>query len=162
MSSRRLALPLLVLMLLGVAACEERPAPAAPPTAQPAVIPAPPDVTAPPPDALVTPSGLAYKVLKPGTGTRHPGLDAVVEVHYTGWTTDGRMFDSSRVRGEPAVLPLRRVIAGWQEGVQLMVAGEQARFWIPAELAYANASRPDAPQGMLVFDIELIAFREPM
>jgi FKBP-type peptidyl-prolyl cis-trans isomerase len=116
-------------------------------------IPAPPDVKAPPADAKKTSSGLAYKVLQPGTGTRHPTATNNVTVHYTGWTTDGRMFDSSVTRGEPATFPLNGVIAGWTEGVQLMVEGEKTRFWIPERLAY-RGQRP--PFGMLVFDVELI------
>jgi peptidylprolyl isomerase len=77
-----------------------------------------------------------------------------VLVHYTGWTTDGKMFDSSVARGQPAPLGLDQVIAGWTEGVQMMVEGEKRRFWIPERLAYAGA--PGSPAGMLVFDIELI------
>jgi peptidylprolyl isomerase len=117
-------------------------------------IPAPPDVSGIPADAAVTPSGLASKVLEPGTGTRHPTAADTVEVNYTGWTTDGKMFDSSIVRGETATFPLARVIAGWTEGVQLMVEGEKRRFWIPQDLAYRG--RPGPPAGMLVFDVELI------
>ena len=117
-------------------------------------IPAPPDVAAPPADAQVTASGLASKALTPGTGADHPVPSDLVKVHYTGWTADGKMFDSSVARGRPAVLPLGRVIAGWTEGLQLMVAGEKRRFWIPARLAYEG--KPDRPQGMLVFDVELL------
>jgi len=117
-------------------------------------IPAPPDVAAPPADAVVTSSGLASKVLEPGTGSDHPLATDKVKVHYTGWTTDGKMFDSSVVRGKPALFPLDKVIAGWTEGVQLMVEGEKRRLWIPEKLAYAG--RPDRPQGMLVFDVELL------
>jgi FKBP-type peptidyl-prolyl cis-trans isomerase len=116
-------------------------------------IPAPPDVSAPPADAIRTPTGLASKVLSPGTGTRHPRPNSQVVVHYTGWTTDGKMFDSSVARGEPASFALNEVIAGWTEGVQMMVVGEKRRFWIPARLAYEGK---DGPQGMLVFDIELM------
>ena len=119
---------------------------------------APPDVAGPPADARRSPSGLAYKVLKPGTGTEHPSKTSRVTVHYTGWTTDGKMFDSSVARGSPATFGLDEVIAGWTEGVQLMVAGERARFWIPQRLAYEGKS--GAPAGMLVFDIELIAIRD--
>jgi peptidylprolyl isomerase len=92
-------------------------------------------------------------VLSPGTGTRHPRPNSQVVVHYTGWTTDGKMFDSSVARGEPASFALNEVIAGWTEGVQMMVVGEKRRFWIPARLAYEGK---DGPQGMLVFDIELM------
>jgi peptidylprolyl isomerase len=113
----------------------------------------PPDVKAPPADAKKTASGLAYKVIRPGTGTRHPSSRSEVTVHYSGWTTDGKMFDSSVMRGEPIAFPLDGVIQGWTEGVQLMVEGEKARFWIPEALAYKGQS---APYGMLVFDVELI------
>jgi FKBP-type peptidyl-prolyl cis-trans isomerase len=116
--------------------------------------PAPEDVAAPPQTAEKTASGLASRVLKPGTGTVHPTATSTVKVHYTGWTTDGKMFDSSVMRGEPTTFPLNRVIAGWTEGLQLMVAGEKRRLWIPEELAYKG--RAGAPQGMLVFDVELL------
>src|SRR5438477_1930842 len=122
-------------------------------------IAAPSDVKAPPSDAKKTPSGLAYKVIKPGTGKKHPTATNSVTVQYTGWTTDGKMFDSSVTRGEPATFPLNRVIAGWTEGVQLMVEGEKVRFWIPVELAYQN--RPGKPPGMLVFDVELLKIQSP-
>jgi peptidylprolyl isomerase len=117
-------------------------------------VPAPADVAAPPEDASVTPSGLASRAIAPGTGSRHPSARDRVTVHYSGWTTDGTMFDSSVVRGQPATFPLDRVIAGWTEGVQLMVEGETRRLWIPESLAYRGA--PGAPAGMLVFDVELI------
>jgi peptidylprolyl isomerase len=117
-------------------------------------IPAPSDVAAAPADAQRTSDNLASKVLKPGTGTRHPRANSVVTVHYTGWTTDGKMFDSSVARGEPYTTPLDGVIPGWTEGVQMMVEGEKRRFWIPARLAYEGS--PGMPQGTLVFDIELI------
>ena len=119
-----------------------------------APFPAPPDVTAPPADAAVTASGLASKVLAPGTGTDHPVPEDSVKVHYTGWTTDGKMFDSSVARNRPAVFQLNKVIPGWTEGLQLMVEGEKRRLWIPAKLAYEG--KPDRPQGMLVFDVELL------
>jgi peptidylprolyl isomerase len=126
----------------------------APTMTRPGAVPAPPDVAAPPADAEKTKDGLASKVLEKGTGTEHPSADDIVTVNYTGWTTDGKMFDSSVVRGQPATFPLNRVIPGWTEGVQLMTEGEKARFWIPVELAYNH--RPGRPDGMLVFDIELI------
>jgi FKBP-type peptidyl-prolyl cis-trans isomerase len=117
-------------------------------------IPAPPDVKTPPADSLRVSSGLSTKVLQPGTGQRHPRATDTVVVHYTGWTTDGKMFDSSVQRGQPAEFALNGVIRGWTEGVQMMVEGEKRRFWIPEELAYKGS--PGQPQGMLVFDIELI------
>ena len=120
--------------------------------------PVPTDVKAAPRDAKKTASGLAYKVLQKGKGTDHPTAANRVTVHYSGWTTDGKMFDSSVARGEPATFPLGGVIKGWTEGVQLMVVGEKTRFWIPSELAYGDKpARQGAPSGMLVFDIELIS-----
>ena len=116
----------------------------------------PADVKEAPKDAKVTDSGLASKVLKAGTGEKHPAAASEVEVHYSGWTTDGQLFDSSVVRGESIAFPLNQVIPGWTEGVQLMVEGEQRRFWIPAKLAYGEAPPAGAPAGMLVFDVELI------
>jgi FKBP-type peptidyl-prolyl cis-trans isomerase len=117
-------------------------------------IPAPPDVAAPPAGSLKTTSGLSTKLLQPGAGTRHPRPTDRVRVHYTGWTTDGKMFDSSVARNEPSEFALNEVIPGWTEGLQLMVEGEKRRFWIPARLAYEGD--PSKPQGMLVFDVELI------
>ncbi len=119
---------------------------------------APPDVADTPSDAKRTASGLAYKVLKPGTGTRRPAAWQRVTVHYTGWTTDGKMFDSSVSRGMPVTLRLDDVIRGWTEGMQLMVEGERTRFWIPQNLAYKGEA--GAPRGMLVFDVDLIKIEE--
>jgi len=121
---------------------------------RPSPLIAPPDVKAPPADAKRTASGLAYKVLRPGKGTRSPSPFSQVLVHYTGWTTDGRMFDSSIPRGEPTQMRLDEVIKGWSEGVPLMKEGERTRFWIPENLAYGG--KGDGPRGMLVFDIELV------
>ena len=119
---------------------------------------APPSVTAPPASAMKTASGLASKIIKEGKSERLPTADDTVRVHYTGWTTDGKMFDSSIPRGEPTTFPLNGVIAGWTEGVQLMKVGEKRRFWIPEGLAYQG--RPGAPAGMLVFDVELLDILE--
>lgn len=121
----------------------------------------PPDVAAPPSDAKRTSSGLAYKSLRAGKGGQRPEKTSTVTVHYTGWTTDGKMFDSSVARGMPAKFPLAGVIPGWTEGVQLMVVGEKTRFWIPGGLAYDNSPNPGAPKGMLVFDIELLGIQNP-
>jgi FKBP-type peptidyl-prolyl cis-trans isomerase len=117
----------------------------------------PADVAAPPADAIKTPSGLAYKIVRPGTGTIHPKSRGKVLVHYSGWSTDGRMFDSSIVKGEPMEIALDAVIPGWTEGLQLMTEGELVRFWIPQKLAYKGAA--GMPAGMLVFDVELVKVR---
>lgn len=117
----------------------------------------PADVAAPPADAIKTPSGLFYKILRPGTGTQHPRSHDKVLVNYSGWTIDGQMFDSSIIKGEPIELSLSQVIAGWNEGLQLMTTGEIVRFWIPQKLAYKG--QQGMPAGMLVFDVELIRIR---
>jgi peptidylprolyl isomerase len=121
---------------------------------------APPDVAAPPADAMKTASGLMYKVIRPGTGTRRPTARDGVTVHYTGWTTDGKVFDSTVAKGMPVTLELTNVIRGWTEGMQLMVEGERTRFWIPQDLAYKGER--GAPAGMLVFDIDLIKIEPPI
>ncbi len=122
-------------------------------------LPAPDDVATPPADADTTASGLVHRQLEAGTGTDHPSPTDYVVVHYTGWQTDGTMFDSSVTRGQPARFPLNGVIKGWTEGVQLMVAGEKRRFWIPAALAYGENPGGGRPGGTLVFDVELIAIQ---
>lgn len=117
-------------------------------------VPAPPDVAAPPSDAETTPSGLASKVLVAGRGYTNPGERNTVTFHYTGWTTDGEMFDTSGTF--PSTMPLNSLIKGWIEGLQLMIVGETRRFWIPEDLAYRGEREPF---GMLVFDVELIGIR---
>src|SRR5262245_6783936 len=156
-----LALPLLACDKGGEAPKPENQTPPPPP---PMETPKPPehewakppaDVAAAPADAAKTESGLASKVLKEGTADgASPTAEDTVEVHYTGWTTDGKMFDSSRERGQPARFPLKGVIPGWTEGLQLMKEGESRRLWIPESLAYGG--RPGFPAGMLVFDVELL------
>jgi peptidylprolyl isomerase len=121
---------------------------------RPSPLTPPADVKGPPKDAKRTATGLAYVVLRPGTGARHPNRFGRVTVHYTGWTTEGRMFDSSVTKGTPATFGLDGVIKGWTEGLPLMVEGERTRFWIPEKLAYDG--KGDGPRGNLVFDIELI------
>ncbi len=119
----------------------------------------PPDVAGAPDDVEVTGSGLASKILTAGSSGDHPTAAASVTVHYSGWTTDGKLFDSSVVRGQPATFPLNMVIKGWTEGLQLMVTGEKRRFWIPGDLAYGNTPQGGGrPYGTLVFDVELISF----
>ena len=124
-----------------------------------AQIPAPDDVAAAPSDAETTSSGLASKVVQAGSGSAHPSASDEVTVHYTGWTTDGNMFDSSVARGAPATFPLNGVISGWTEGVQLMVVGEKRRFWIPSDLGYGERGAAGGlipPGATLVFDVELL------
>lgn len=149
------ALAVLAMSSITARAWQQAPDPQVAASAAPIVRPpAPPDVAAPPADAVKTKSGLATKVITPGTGREHPRAEDSVTVHYSGWTTNGVLFDSSYLRGKPSSLPLNRVIPGWSEAAQLMVVGEKRRAWIPAGLAYKD--RPDKPRGMLVFDIELV------
>ncbi|MDQ2069584.1 FKBP-type peptidyl-prolyl cis-trans isomerase [Natronospira bacteriovora] len=151
-------LPCLFLSLFLITGCERDDVAEAEPEENGAAVPAVPEnVSEPPAEAERSESGLAWVVLREGPGEVHPRPQDRIKVHYSGWTTDGEMFDSSVVRGEPAVFPLGRLIEGWVEGIQLMTEGDTFRFWIPGELAYdGRTDRPGAPQGMLVFDVELI------
>ena len=106
---------------------------------QPAGNAAPPDVAAPPADALKTPSGLASKVLRVGLGRDRPSPHSQVLVNYSGWTPDGKLFDSSLTTGAPAQFGVDQVIPGWT-GLQLMVPGEKRRFWIPGSLAMISST----------------------
>jgi len=121
-------------------------------------VPTPKDVGAPPPDVEVTASGLAYKVLKRGKSNSHPSPDSTIEIDYSGWTRDGKLFDSSILRGEHTRFPLTQLIRGWQEGILLMSPGDSFRFWIPGHLAYDGSNDLSSPRGMLVFDITLYGF----
>jgi FKBP-type peptidyl-prolyl cis-trans isomerase len=121
----------------------------------------PPDLLTPPADARRLRSGVVYRVLQPGTGSVHPGSRSTVEVHYSGWTRDGTLFDSSVVRGQTASFGLNHVIRGWSDGLQQMVVGEKARLWIPAKLAYGENPGGGSPAGALVFDVELIDIKAP-
>ena len=110
---------------------------------------------------LTTPSGLRYrKVDGTATGPRPSPTDTVT-IHYAGRFIDGREFDSSIARGEPATFPLPRLIRGWQEGVPLMQVGETFEFAIPAHIAYGYAGKGPIPGGAtLLFTVELIAIPE--
>jgi FKBP-type peptidyl-prolyl cis-trans isomerase len=142
-------------------------APAAEPeAAAPVVKPdpnAPRDVAAPPKSAKRSKSGLAWKVLKKGKGKAHPAKFDTVTIHYTGWTPDGRMFDSSARHGDSMSVALNRVIYGFSEGIQMMTSGEKRRLWIPGTIGYGEEpagaeTLPQQPLGMLVFDVELVSF----
>ncbi len=110
---------------------------------------------------LTTPSGLQYQVLTKGTGTEHPGPRDKVKVHYHGALLDGTVFDSSVDRGEPISFGLNQVIAGWTEGLQLMVVGEKSRLIIPSNLAYGNRNMGViTPGSTLIFDVELLGINE--
>ena len=106
---------------------------------------------------IETASGLQYQVLQQGEGTEHPSASSKVKVHYHGSLLDGSVFDSSVDRGEPISFGLNQVISGWTEGVQLMVAGDKYKFFIPSQLGYGNrAAGKIAPGSLLILEVELL------
>jgi FKBP-type peptidyl-prolyl cis-trans isomerase FklB len=106
---------------------------------------------------ITTESGLQYEVIKEGDGVK-PAAEDVVKVDYVGTTIDGKEFDSSIKRGEPAQFALNQVIKGWTEGLQLMSTGAKYKFYIPYDLGYGEAGHgPDiAPFATLIFEVDLI------
>lgn len=113
------------------------------------------------PGVVTTASGLQYQVLTEGTGAK-PGPKDGVKVHYKGSLLDGKTFDSSYDRGQPAVMPLEGVIPGWSEGLQLVKVGGKTKFWIPAKLAYGEQAPPMiGPNQVLVFEVELLDIVKP-
>jgi FKBP-type peptidyl-prolyl cis-trans isomerase FkpA len=111
--------------------------------------------------ALRYPSGLIYKTMKPGTGAS-PKTSDVVSVHYHGTLPDGKVFDSSVQRGQPAEFAVNQVIPCWTEGVQHMKVGEKAKFVCPSDIAYGDAGTPDGtipPGATLVFEVELLGIK---
>jgi FKBP-type peptidyl-prolyl cis-trans isomerase FklB len=109
---------------------------------------------------IETPSGLQYKILKPGEG-ESPDENDMVSVHYTGTLIDGTVFDSSRERGEPIEFPVNGVIPGWTEALKLMKPGAQYMLYIPAKLAYGDKKTGPIPEGStLIFDVELLEFEK--
>jgi FKBP-type peptidyl-prolyl cis-trans isomerase len=122
---------------------------------RPPPLPAPEDLHTPPPASRRTKLGLVYRVLKKGTGSKHPRPDSQVEFHYTGWAADGKMVDSTVTRADPTKLRLQTAGRVWTEALATMVAGEKARFWIPPALAREmGGSSPVA-----VYDVELLTVR---
>ncbi|MBG7607829.1 MAG: FKBP-type peptidyl-prolyl cis-trans isomerase [Verrucomicrobia bacterium] len=151
-----IAATILALAMVSCSTKESLPTTKASSTSETSMTETPKDVAAAPADAETTASGLASKVIEKGTGDKKPKATDTVSVHYTGWTTDGKLFDSSVKRGQPTSFPLNGVIAGWTEGVQLMVEGETRRFWVPAKMAYGESPPAGYPAGTLVFDVQLI------
>ena len=106
---------------------------------------------------VTLPSGLQYEIIKAGTGAK-PTAEDQVKCHYEGTTIDGKVFDSSIKRGEPAVFPVNRVIPGWTEALQLMPVGSKWKLFIPAALAYGErgAGQDIKPNSTLIFEVELL------
>ncbi|HEY6271035.1 MAG TPA: FKBP-type peptidyl-prolyl cis-trans isomerase [Terriglobales bacterium] len=109
---------------------------------------------------VTTPSGLQYKILTPGNGPKPLATDTV-SVNYRGTLIDGKEFDSSYKRGQPATFPVNGVIKGWTEVLQLMPVGSKWQVFIPANLAYGEQQRgPDiSPNSTLIFDVELLSIK---
>jgi FKBP-type peptidyl-prolyl cis-trans isomerase FklB len=109
---------------------------------------------------VTTPSGLQYKILKEGTGPK-PTLDDTVVCHYRGTLIDGTEFDSSYKRNEPAKFPVKGVIKGWTEALQLMPVGSKWQLWVPSSLAYGDrgAGPQIGPNTMLIFEVELVSIQ---
>jgi FKBP-type peptidyl-prolyl cis-trans isomerase FklB len=105
-------------------------------------------------------SGLQYKIIKAGDGSR-PTAESSVTIHYKGTLIDGTVFDSSYDRGEPAEISLAQVVKGWQEALPMMKTGSKWQIYIPSQLAYGDraASEDIGPNSTLIFDIELISFK---
>lgn len=121
---------------------------------------APADLVAPK-TAVRTASGLAYRVLTPGTGSAHPSLSSRPRIRFSGWMKDGTLFASTEAAKSPAVFSMSDVILGWREGLALMVPGEKVRFWIPGKLAFGDKPRRGGqPWGDLVYDLELVDLGE--
>lgn len=121
-----------------------------------------PDFVRPPADAKVLPSGVAMKSLREGSGTVHPDAGSLVRVNFSGWRSDGTLFDSSESKGKPQIFDLAEVVRGLSSGIVNMVEGQVARFWIPAALAYGDAPEdPRLPAGPIVFEIELLKIVRP-
>lgn len=110
------------------------------------------------PGVTVLPSGLAYKVLTEGKGGAHPTKSDTVKVHYAGTLTNGKEFDSSYSRGQPAQFGVSGVIAGWTEALQLMSVGDVWELYIPGDLAYGSrgSGKLIGPNAVLVFKVELL------
>lgn len=102
------------------------------------------------------PKGIYYKELKSGNNDgKHPTPRSIVTVHYTGWTINGKKFDSSRA-GVPVAFRLSELIDGWIIAIQQMCVGDKWEIYIPAELGYGKFSQPGIPGGStLIFEIEL-------
>ncbi len=118
----------------------------------------PPDVAGPPRGAVLSASGLAWRRLAAGHGDRSPTPEDIVSLHFSAWTTEGVLADSTLLRDHPVTIGVARTMPGMAEALEAMVVGERRRLWVPEDLAYRG--RPGAPAGMLVVDVELLDLLE--
>jgi peptidylprolyl isomerase len=117
---------------------------------------APGKVTQVPDDAIIHKSGLRTLVIEEGEGERKPGIRDRVTVHFSSWTQDGKLHDSSVSRNQPVTVLVSEVIPGWSEALQSMVGGEKQALWVPAALAYGERPGGGRPGGPMYFEIELL------
>ncbi|KAA1262602.1 Peptidyl-prolyl cis-trans isomerase Mip precursor [Rubripirellula obstinata] len=109
------------------------------------------------PEFSITDSGLKYRILRNSSGKK-PTADNTVTVNYRGWLGHGKVFDSSYERGEPTTFPMRKVVAGWTEGLQLVGEGGMIELWVPSRLGYGETGTPGSipPHSNLHFIVELV------
>ena len=149
---------------LGLAAGAYAAKPAAAPMTMTTVAKAP-AIPVKPADAVTLKDGLAYKVLKPGTGKIHAKLSDSITANYSLWKADGTFLESTCAAGkcDPATFPLAKLIPGWQEMIPMMTVGEKIDLWLTTDLSYGDPPRkPNRPTGPLVFEIELVDIGRPL
>ena len=149
---------------LGLAAGAYAAQPAPAPVTMTAVAKAP-SIPVKPADAVTLKDGLAYKVLKPGTGKVNAKLSDSITANYSLWKADGTFLETTCAAGkcEPATFPLAKLIPGWQEMIPLMTVGEKVDLWLTSDLSYGDPPRkPNRPAGPLVFEIELVDIGRPL
>lgn len=125
-------------------------------------LPAPTPYDHIPEDAMMTESGVGYKIIQEGDGVTFPNLTQNIEVYYSLWTADGKLASSPRMIEQKNIFPLGVLIPGWQDALIKMSKGSRAIIWIPGDLAYdLREDRPFSPKGMLIFDVELFDITDP-
>jgi len=122
--------------------------------------PTPADLARPPHEAQKLRSGVVMQILKPGSGEIHPSETSWLMLDYTGWTSDGTLFESTILADHPRLIQFGMALPGWQEALAAMVPGEKVRLWVPAMLAYGEHPQSKAmPAGSLVYDLEILEIR---
>ncbi|HEY2900771.1 MAG TPA: FKBP-type peptidyl-prolyl cis-trans isomerase [Polyangia bacterium] len=118
--------------------------------------PTPRNLKAPPARAIRMPSGLAIESLKRGSGATHPQESNQVLLHFSGWTTDGRLIESSVMARHAAIFPMTGLMRGWHDALLQMAVGDKVRIWIPRDLAFGAKPARGQPKGDLVYELELL------